>query len=166
MAARSDGVQKLTRLLTRTAVVYEALAEAAQDTTRRLEQQDPVGLLSATAEADALVAQAKELEEQRQPLVQSLLAARDLPPETSLSSLLAALEREPGPLHDAFHRLRRAVLQLQESSTLNRRLLENGLAYVQFSLRVLSDAMGTPIYGDSGRSHGLPGGRGFVDVRG
>ncbi|HLS88658.1 MAG TPA: flagellar protein FlgN [Sphingobacteriaceae bacterium] len=166
MAPAADGVQQLTQLLTRTADVYEALAEAAQTTTRRLEEQDPVGLLSTTAEADALLAQARELEEQRQPLVDSLLAARNLPPDTSLSDLLAAVEHKPGPLHRAYGRLREAVLQLQDACALNRRLLENGLAYVQFSLRLLSDAVGTPIYGDSGRSHGLPGGRGFVDVRG
>lgn len=166
MATAGDGVQQLTQLLTRTAGVYEALAATAQATTRRLEEQDPVGLLSTTAEADALLAQAKELEERRQPLVNSLLAARKLPPETPLSALLAAVEQKPGPLHAAFRRLQQAARELQEACTLNRQLLEHGLAYVQFSLRVLSDVVGTPIYGDSGRSQGLPGGRGFVDVRG
>lgn len=144
---------------------YADLVTISQQTTDLLIGGDIPGLFAATAEADALLGRANALEKQFLARVAPFRAALNLSDDATPWDIAGHLEVIPGRLCELLPVLAAQVKELSRITSLNRDIVRQSLAYVRFSLRTITDAVGGPTYAPMGASL-APEVQGAVDLRG
>ena len=138
-------------------------------TRQTLGKADPAPLEGCIAQQQALAAELAEVDGVRQALIDDLATRHDLPAGTPLTSLLGRLPGdESAALAQMVREITAAVGEIQRTQTVNARLLQHALAFVDFNMELVAQVerqtLAPATYSPYGQTTAYQGGPGRAAV--
>jgi len=147
-----DLLAGMLEVLQEQAKVYSAIRSMAEKKQERLLERDIPGLEKLVLAEEMLILESGRLEERRQLLSEALAENLSLCPEANLEDLCqAAGEPYARDLRAVANEISAVLKDVSQLNSLNQELIETSLAYVNYSLGILTGGSpDAPVYGETG----------------
>ncbi len=160
-------VQKLIKALEYEEATYGRLLSLSEKKTEYLVKSDTAALSQLTEEENQLIDQTRQLSKVREQLIAMLYEGNADMKDATLENIKNSLPQDQAAAMGRIQRkLKETVLRLASRNSINQRLIEKAIQYIDFNLELITAPRATtPIYGKSGEE--ISGGhkRSMLDIK-